>query len=32
MKKLLQKKVSEVKDYVKNLPEAEKVAGGDVWQ
>ncbi len=32
MKKLLQKKVKEVKDYVKNLPETEKVAGGDVWQ
>ena len=32
IKRLLQRKVEEVKDYVKNLPEAEKVTGGDVLQ
>lgn len=32
MKKLLKRKVEEVKDYVKKLPERKEVARGDVWQ
>jgi len=32
MKRLLQRKVEQVKGYVKKLPEGQEVARGDVWQ